>query len=59
MGHRTVKRVPLDFDAPLHETWSGYVRPAELALAVYPACEGRGTSAQYLWQQATFAASSN
>ena len=27
MGHRTVKRVPLDFDAPLNETWHGYVSP--------------------------------
>jgi hypothetical protein len=27
MGHRTVKRVPLDFDAPLNEVWEGYRSP--------------------------------
>lgn len=26
MGHRTVKRVPLDFDHPLNEVWPGYLR---------------------------------
>lgn len=28
MGHREVKRVPLDFNAPLNQTWSGYQPPA-------------------------------
>lgn len=27
MGHRELRRVPLDFDAPLNKTWSGYVNP--------------------------------
>lgn len=26
MGHRTVKRVPLDFDHPLDKVWPGYIR---------------------------------
>jgi hypothetical protein len=30
MGHRTVKRVPLDFDAPLNEVWAGYMMPDDL-----------------------------
>ena len=27
MGHRTVKRVPLDFDWPLDTIWKGYLNP--------------------------------
>jgi hypothetical protein len=27
MGHRVVKRVPLDFDAPIGKTWPGYLSP--------------------------------
>ena len=27
MGHRTAKRVPLDFDWPLKEVWTGYLPP--------------------------------
>ena len=27
MGHRTVKRVPLDFDHPLNQRWPGYLMP--------------------------------
>lgn len=27
MGHRVVKRVPMDFDAPLNKVWSGYQSP--------------------------------
>lgn len=27
MGHRIVKRVPLDFDAPLNKVWGGYLSP--------------------------------
>lgn len=27
MGHRVVKRVPMDFDAPLNEVWQGYRSP--------------------------------
>lgn len=40
MGHRTLKRVPLDFSYPLNKVWEGYINP-------YPAkecsdCEGTG-----------------
>lgn len=27
MGHRVVKRVPMDFDAPLNKVWEGYSSP--------------------------------
>ena len=27
MGHRVVKRVPMDFDAPINEVWQGYRSP--------------------------------
>lgn len=27
MSHRILKRVPLDFSAPLDETWNGYINP--------------------------------
>lgn len=27
MGHRTLKRVPLDFSWPLHKVWDGYLNP--------------------------------
>lgn len=27
MGHRTLKRVPLDFKWPLHKVWKGYINP--------------------------------
>lgn len=27
MGHRTLKRVPLDFKAPLNKVWKGYINP--------------------------------
>lgn len=27
MGHRTIKRVPMDFDAPLNKVWKGYINP--------------------------------
>lgn len=43
MGHRTVKRVPLDFEAPLNETWKGYLNPHYPEGGVQcPSCEGSG-----------------
>lgn len=27
MGHRTLKRVPLDFEAPIDKVWEGYINP--------------------------------
>jgi len=35
---REVKRVPLDFDAPINETWAGYCAPYERC----PECKGDG-----------------
>lgn len=41
---REVKRVPLDFDAPLEEVWQGYLMPDELTLPQCPECGGQGDS---------------
>lgn len=38
MGHRTVMRVPLDFDEPLNEVWRGYLTPDELRPTCCPTC---------------------
>ena len=37
MGHRTIKRVPLDFDWPLDKRWQGYLNPHYRKC---PSCEG-------------------
>ena len=39
---RELKRVPLDFNAPLNQTWSGYINPHKYCRC--PACEGDGYS---------------
>lgn len=54
MGHRDVRRVPLDFDAPLKEVWSGYVMPPEVRLPDCPDCDGSGYSPTARWLQSTF-----
>lgn len=41
---RELRRVPLDFDAPLKEVWSGYVMPDDLRLPTCSACDGTGYS---------------
>ncbi|TMR14075.1 hypothetical protein ETD86_29455 [Nonomuraea turkmeniaca] len=41
-----VRRVPLDFDAPLGAVWRGYVMPDELQLPPCPACRHGFTSAR-------------
>lgn len=46
MGHRTVKRVPLGFDAPLKDVWAGYVMPDALHLQDCLDCEATGYSPQ-------------
>lgn len=46
MGHRTVKRVPLDFEWPINEVWSGYLMPESLRLADCPVCEGDGLTVE-------------
>jgi hypothetical protein len=43
---REIKRVPMNFDAPLKGTWSGYLMPEELHEDPCPSCE-RGYSWQY------------
>lgn len=44
MGHRTVKRVPLNFRAPLDQTWEGYINPHISKAKECPACDGSGAS---------------
>lgn len=44
MGHRTLKRVPLDFDWPLNEVWRGYIMPDHLQELPCEACDGSGYS---------------
>lgn len=44
--------MPLDFDAPLGETWAGYVRPDETCIPPCTACKGRGETAASRWLQA-------
>lgn len=46
---RELKRVPLDFDAPIGATWAPLVRPEELAYAACPSCLGKGTTAAHDW----------
>lgn len=41
MGHRTLKRVPLDFQWPLNKNWKGYVNPYPAPLTCF-ACGGTG-----------------
>lgn len=43
---REIRRVPLDFDFPLGETWTGYLRPDELDLPQCPTCKGDGYSVE-------------
>lgn len=42
MGHRTVKRVPLDFKAPLNKVWSGYSNPHSGKARKCGACDQTG-----------------
>lgn len=42
MGHKTLKRVPLDFDWPLKKLWKGYVNPYYRKC---PDCENGQTTA--------------
>lgn len=41
MGHRELKRVPLDFDWPLHKLWNGYLNPHYKSCQ---ACDGCGNA---------------
>jgi hypothetical protein len=44
MGHRVVKRVPMDFNAPLNEVWQGYRSP-DWRLCPSDDCENGSTLA--------------
>ena len=45
MGHRTCKRVPLDFDWPINKVWKGYVEPWEqYDFPTCVKCDGTGSS---------------
>lgn len=54
MGHRTVKRVPMDFDAPLNKTWKGYVMPDDVRPPDCPDCSATGYSPTARWLHDTF-----
>lgn len=49
---REVRRVPLDFDFPTGQTWTGYLRPADLRLPACPDCHGHGETAARQWLHA-------
>lgn len=49
MGHRDVRRVPLDFDWPLGEVWAGYLLPDSLSEERCGACGGSGYSTHASW----------
>jgi hypothetical protein len=46
---REVRRVALDFAAPLGDTWAGYLRPADLDLPGCPDCCGSGATWASRW----------
>lgn len=50
---REVRRVPLDFDWPLNEVWSGYIRPDELDGTPCRDCQGGQTYAGWWIQHLT------
>lgn len=49
---REIRRVPLDFDAPLNKVWAGYLVPEKLRLADCAACNGRGYTPARQWVEA-------
>lgn len=40
---RELRRVPVDFDAPINATWQGYLMPDELCLPACPDCKHGGS----------------
>jgi hypothetical protein len=44
---RTLKRVPMDFDWPLGQVWSGYTNPYYAQSTPCPECNGAGGSKEY------------
>lgn len=50
---REIRRVPLDFDAPLCEVWEGFLMPRELQLPQCPSCrEHPGVTRAHAWLDA-------
>lgn len=49
---REIKRVPLDFDHPLKEVWSGFLMPGKLDGKKCGICDGSGYSGYARWMQA-------
>ena len=49
MGQCEVRRVPLDFDAPLKEVWPGYLLPDDLLEDRCGDCDGRGMTTARCW----------
>jgi hypothetical protein len=50
MGHRIVKRVPLDFDHPVGEAWPGYLAPEGLTDDEIDAWQGTDPPEGEGWQ---------
>lgn len=46
---RQARRVPLDFDWPIRETWEGYLLPDRLDERKCMACDGRGETTARAW----------
>ncbi|MFB6392582.1 hypothetical protein [Polymorphospora lycopeni] len=46
---REIKRVPIDFGAPLNEVWAGYRMSDDLRLPTCPDCNGYTRDATYQW----------
>ena len=47
MGHRELRRVPLDFHWPLNTVWGGYRNPFYTQSEKCDACDGTGESPEY------------
>lgn len=46
---REIRRVPLNFDAPLRKVWAGYIMPSNLRMDTCTACDGRGLTPARQW----------
>lgn len=46
---REIRRVSLDFDFPLNETWTGFLHPDSLRGEICSDCFGKGTTSAYEW----------
>ena len=46
---RELKRVPVDFDWPMHTVWKGFLMPDRLHETPCPDCDSRGTTTARQW----------